>query len=224
MKVKHTILRYHLLLLLASLAIVPAGCTTGPASTPTSIDIEDAIDQGLVVPHFHGCGSSSGDCIEVKFDVDVDFDIELIVPPGTILTPGDHAQSMVLMDLKGIITGPTTFRTVSNITLKPETHISETYLFEAYCMNFHKSNPSKSTTFSVEGTADERVQAILDCGRQSNASIGAIQTAIWAVTDDVSRSELLSRFPVTSSEMEKARGLLTCAGVNLDTTRLFRLN
>ena len=139
--------------------------------------------------HFRGTGSSTGDCIEVTFDVEVDMDLEVIVPRGTVLIPSGTAQSMVLMALRGIITGPTTFRPVPSITLRPDTHTSETYLFEAYCLDFHESNPTSSTTFSVEGPASETVQAILNCGHK--APIGAIQAAIWAVTDNANNLAFL---------------------------------
>ncbi len=190
-----------------------------PTPTPTPIGIKDAIDRGLIAAHFRGTGSSSGDSIEATFDVEVDMDVEIVVPRGTVLIPRGTAQSMVLMALRGIITGPATFRPVLSITLRPGTRTSKTYLFEAYCLDFHRDNPASSTSFSLGGSASETVQAILTCGHE--ADVGAIQAAIWAVTDNVSKTELQSRFPVTSSELESAREMLECAGVEVNTLRLF---
>lgn len=193
-----------------------------PTPTPTPVEIADAIDTGLVVAYIRGTGASSGDSIEITFDLKVDVELEIIVPRGTHVITSGAAQSMVIMGIRGIVTGPTTFRPVTKIKLQIKISTSDTYLFEAYCIDFHKDNPSYSTTFSVKGPVSETLQAILACGDDSGASIGAIQAAIWAVNDDVSETELLSRFSVTSSELESARGLIECAGVDANRLRLFQ--
>lgn len=200
----------------------PFSPTSPPITQTSTIQIEDAINKGLVVAHIRGTNASSGDSIEATFELKADAGLEIVVPAGTVLKPSDAAQNMVIRRLTGIPTGPTTFRPVSKISLPSGTDVSETYLFEAYCLDFDRANPTSSTTFLPVGLASETIQAILNCGDKTNASMGAIQAAIWAVTYNVQKTELLSRFLVTASDLEKARQLLECAGVNTNVLQLFR--
>ena len=92
-------------------------------------------------------------------------------------------------------------------------------------MDFHKENPSSSTKFSVGTLADPRILRILDAADTlppDIASVGAIQTAIWIVTDNVSVTELIDRFPVDPEDVDNAMVILDEANIEYDYNRLFR--
>ena len=98
------------------------------------------------------------------------------------------------------------------------------YLFAAYCLNFHNSNPEDSTQFSVSGTANSDVTKILNAVSNLSptvANIDAIQTAIWTVTDNISLSQLSSIFPSGVSQVGNAKTILIAAGVDTTNKQLF---
>ena len=132
------------------------------------------------------------------------------------------AQNMVALKVRGIPTGPMTFRPVSKMVLT--SNQPQEFILQTYCLDFHKANPSESTTFSVGAACSPEVLQMLEALDKvpaSKRSIGAIQAAIWAVTENVSREELLARFPVTAEDIESARAILQAAGIDPLSRRLF---
>lgn len=98
------------------------------------------------------------------------------------------------------------------------------YLYSAYCINFHKANPSYSTTYTVNGLADANVIKIFNVLSQlptNVTSVGAIQTAVSVVTDNISRSELQSVWPSYVAEIPNAKVILEAAGIDITNARLF---
>ena len=51
--------------------------------------------------------------------------------------------------------------------------------------------------------------------------VAAVQTAVFVVTDNVSLSELESRFSSGVVEIQNARTILEAAGVNVSSKKLF---
>jgi hypothetical protein len=97
-------------------------------------------------------------------------------------------------------------------------------LFSGYCVNFNKDNPSESTIFTMTGFADANVIKIFNVLNQLSENvtkIAAIQSAVFAVTDNVSRSELQSRFSATATDIQNARTILEKAGIDTTNKRLF---
>ena len=216
-------------MLLGLTAVLPASVlafqTESEVSPPPegrTIGIQEAIETGLVTAEIRGNGSSSGDSIEISFELLVDQDLEIEVPNCTVLLPSGSAQRMVVWGVQGIVTGPTTYRAESTITLRAGEDGDTTYLFEAYCLNIQGDNPTSETVFTLSDIAPETVCRVLSCGDQLNASLEAIQAAVWSVTDDVSESELLARFDVSASDVEIAQQVVQCAGVDPTTLRLFQ--
>ena len=196
-----------------------------PAPTPTpSLPIEkytlkEAIDKGLVEAEITGMGASSGDSINLELTRLTPYTIEIEVPKGTVLLASDMAQNMVVYKVRGK-PGITWIRHVSKIVL--DSSEPQTFILEAYCLDFHKENPSSSTKFSVGTLADPRILRILDVADTFHiASVGAIQTAIWIVTDDVSVKELIDRFPVAPEVIDNAMFILREANIEYDFDRLF---
>jgi hypothetical protein len=80
-----------------------------------------------------------------------------------------------------------------------------------FMMNFHKKNPSSETEFTFGTLADPKILRILNSLENLSSditSIGAIQTAIWIVTDDVSMKELEERFQVEQKDIDYAKVIL----------------
>ena len=201
----------------------PASIVT-PAATPmltpslpiAKYTLSEAIDKGLVEAEITGMGASSGDSINLELTRLTPYTIEIEVPKGTVLLASDMAQNMVVYDVRGI-------RPVSKIVL--DSSELQLFILEAYCLDFHKENPSSSTKFSVGTLADPRILRILDAADTippDIASVGAIQTAIWIVTDNVSVTELIDRFPVDPEDIDNAMVILDEANIEYDYDRLFR--
>jgi PKD repeat protein len=78
-----------------------------------------------------------------------------------------------------------------------------TFILEAYCLDFHKLDASDNLSLDI-------------------TSVGAIQTAIWVVTEDISKKELVDRFPVEQKDIDNAKVVLEEAGIDTTSKRLFR--
>jgi len=152
----------------------------------------------------------------VSYTVEVD-------PPtaGTFLASSGNAQNMVIQKLQGIDHGAT-YEPTSRILLTDTNEV--VYLFAAYCLNFHGSNPEGSTQFSVSGTANSDIIKILNAISNLSptvANIAAVQTAIWTVTDNINLSQLSNTFPSGVSEVSNAKTILITAGVETSNKILF---
>jgi hypothetical protein len=197
-----------------------------PSPTPTpiqSMSLSDAISSGVVQATFSGDGNCAGDCINLKIKRLVTYTLEITPPSmGTQLTTSGSSQNMVLYKLEGEVLAGDTYWPTSTIELSSSDEV--TYVFSAYCLNFHKSNPESSTHFTLSGLANSNVVKVLNAAStlsSSTASLDAIQTAIWVVTDNVSESELSSTFPVSVNEISNAELILTTAGIDTSGKLLF---
>jgi hypothetical protein len=197
--------------------------TGTPTPTPTVVPLADAISQGLVQASFSGRGSCAGDCIMLTIKSLAAYPLEITPPPlGTVLTttsPG--AQSMVLLQLQGIDYG-STYTPASTMLLTNQTSVS--YVFRAYCLDFHKANPSSSDQFTMTGTASPDIIKVLNAASTqpaSVASITAVQVAIWVVTENVSQQDLSKNFQSGVSEINNAKTILQAAGIDTSGKALF---
>jgi len=199
--------------------------TTVPTPTPTiiSTSLSDALALGYIQATISGTGSSTGDCINLHIRRLVDFTIEIDVPViGSMLTTSDDAQNMVIYKLQGISQGLTYIPT-STIKLTSSNEV--TYLFSAYCLDSRKPNPQTSTTFTISGQATSdviEILSILDSLSSNVATIEAVQTAIWVVTDDIPLKELTSIFPAGARQIENAKTILTAASIDISQKQLFK--
>jgi hypothetical protein len=202
----------------------PTAPSTGtPTPTPTVVTLADAISQGLVQATFSGKGSCAGDCIKLTIQSQVTYPIEITPPAlGTVLTTSSSgAQSMVLQQLQGIDHG-STYTPTTTILLTNQTLV--TYMFRAYCLDFHKANPSSSDQFTMTGTANSDVIKVLNAAATqpaSVASITAVQTAIWVVTNNISQQDLSKTFPSGLNEINNTKTILQAAGIDITGKALF---
>lgn len=99
------------------------------------------------------------------------------------------------------------------------------YIFDGYCVNFHKNNPTSSTLFTQSGLADGNVLKIFNAVSQLPSNVtttGAIQTAVSVVTDNVSLTELQTTWPGNVAEISNARLILEKAGIDISNALLFK--
>lgn len=196
--------------------------TSSPTPTTVKTSLSNAISSGLVQASFSGTGSCSGDCMILNIKRLVSYTVEIEPPAlGTSLTTSGNAQNMVVLTLQGISHGAT-YTPTSSILLTDSNSVA--YVFRAYCLDFHKSNPASSDQFSVSGTANSDVIKILNAlsGLSTSvASTAAVQTAIWVVTDNVNLQELRSIFPSGASQLENVKTILAAAGIDMSGKQLF---
>jgi hypothetical protein len=194
--------------------------------------LSEAITNGYVEANITGrsvlsggtvVGVSAGSSIILEIHRLVDYTIEIeVIPKGTLLMASDGAQNMAIQNLQGYMIGPSSYVVQDKIILTNSIELN--YLFTGYCVNFSLPNPTGLTTFFTNGMANADILAIYNVLNQlpTNATgVSAIQTAIFVVTDNISQSELSTRFPSGVSEIENARTILEAAGIDISTKRLF---
>ena len=205
--------------------------TPTPTPTPTIIPItpkyslQEAITAGYIEANITGVGlgASSGDSIVLELKRLTDYTIEIEkIPTGTLLVPTTDKQTMAVLDLKGEYTYIGYYPS-TQIILDDTDKVS--YLFSGYCVTFYKSNPTISTRFNIDGIVNADVMKIynvLDQLSPSVASVSAIQTAIFVVTDNINQAELQNTFPTSAAEIENAKTILQTAGIDISTKNLFK--
>jgi PKD repeat protein len=185
--------------------------------------LSEALDNDFATAEITGSGASSGDSLNLKLTRKTSNSIEITVPKGTVMHASGGAQDMVVWKLRGIPEGTQWIIPVSKIVL--DSSEPQTFILEAYCLDFHKDNPSSSTRFSVGALTDPQILKIFNAvdSRSSDiTSVAAIQTAIWVVTEDVSENELLNRFPVAQNDINNAQIILEEVGIDTASKRLFQ--
>ncbi|MCK4736085.1 MAG: PKD domain-containing protein [Methanophagales archaeon] len=185
--------------------------------------LSEAIDKGVVKAEITGSGASSGDSINLELTRLTLYTTEIRVPKGTVLRSSGATQNMVVYKVSGIPKGTMWITPASKIVL--DSSEPQTFILEAYCLDFHKENPRSSTKFSVGTLTDQQILRILNASDNLTSditSVGAIQTAIWVVTEDVSKKELVDRFPVEQKDIDNAKVILEEAGIDTTSKRLFR--
>jgi hypothetical protein len=197
--------------------------TATPGPTPTKITLSDAISQGLIQATFNGNGHCAGECIKLTIKSQVTYPLEITPPTlGTVLMPtASGAQSMVILQFQGIDHG-STYTPETSMELTDQTPV--TYVFRAYCLEFHKANPSSSDQFTMSGTANPDVIKILNTIATLPSpvtDIQAVQTAIWVVTDNISQQDLNKAFPSGVSEINNVKTILQAAGIDTSGKALF---
>jgi hypothetical protein len=181
--------------------------------------VREALAAGAVEGGFFGQGSSTGDSIILRGKSALKLPVcppMQQVQPGTVLINSNAGnQNMVIRKLRGTLSGQY-IRSASTLRFSP-TAIVE-YLFEAYCMNFTRGNPSQSDQLTPAETAPDAVVKIL---KVRSSDIVAVQLAIWAVTDNPTAADARSHFRATDKDIAAARQIVQSAGLPVESYRLF---
>lgn len=169
-------------------------------------------------------GVTSGAAIRRRVRRLTDQAVRIVVPPGSVLlNQNGGEQDMVLRRLGDERGGS------SSIVLADRGW--QTYIFEAYCIEAHDENPSSSSAFTLSPSPDRELAWIFDAADRALAKtshveaneILAVQAAVWAVTDDISRSEMTGLGYVLSDEdFALVKEILLGAELDPDAFLLFR--
>jgi hypothetical protein len=162
--------------------------------------LRGALLTGAIAGGFFGRGSSTGDSIVLGGQSALKLAVCPKLQPNTVLinnNPG--AQNMVIRRLRGT-ESENYLRPAAALRFTPAVAIE--YVFEAYCINFTRANPSQSDKLVPAETAPDALQKILKV-RSSN--IVAMQLAIWAVTDNPSAADACSHFSASDADIVAAK-------------------
>lgn len=184
------------------LAILLINATLVQALAETE-DLATAVTAGKVGVTFRGNGGSSGDAIEATVITapKAGGDLVLTAAPGTRLQSGNsNAQNMVIAGVRGQAVDATRFVSRSEISVSAT---PRTYVFDAYCTDFEKDNPSTGTQFSL-GKVDPVRACIL--GEASSTIVK--QAAVWIYTDKASYSHVNEKFTVSQSDWDAATAIV----------------
>lgn len=181
-----------------------------PTAAPEPIELAEAVGRGLVTFAVVGNGAASGRSLDARFTRRTQKTIAVLVPLGLVFRSGSAG-------VQDMVSGSDQVVVLDEIDEQLES-------LTAYCLNFHRANPSEASRFSLGGRAPSGVLAVLRVAEKAEPSPSAVvvQVAVWAVTDNVSRGELLTRFRATDADVVQARGLLRAAGIDPSSRRLYR--
>jgi hypothetical protein len=174
-------------------------CSTSVQALAETEDFATAVAAGKVTATFHGTGGSSGDVIEATIvgTAKASGDLLLTIAPGTRLQSGtSSAQNMVIADLKGQVVSENSYTPRTNILVSAT---PRTYIFDAYCTDFEKDNPSSGTKFTLG-----KVDPVLACVFSKASSTIVKQAAVWIYTDKASFSHVNDKFTVSQSDWNTA--------------------
>lgn len=171
-----------------------------------SIPLDQAVKDGKVKIEITGLGGSTGDTILLNVQRQVQETLRLNLTPGTVFkSTSGNVQNMIGARIKGERVGQVAYLPISEISLPNDK--KREYIVEAYCLDFHKSNPGSSDAF-ILSSPDKRIRNIIVRGQEDGHSMQVIQSAIWIDHDKVTPSRLKTRFPVSDKDIETAQKLL----------------
>jgi hypothetical protein len=206
----------------------PAPTTTRVVTTTRAVErygLVEAVEAGLVEVEFRASGGASGDVVELLIRTvgDLAETLELTVPPGLMLSnPVAGEQDLVVAGLEGLVSGPSSYEPVDEITL-PDDDL-RTYLLEAYCAEAHDGNPSEGGALSLGEMAGPDLVAVLGALGDAGAAgdLLVVQAVVWAVTDDITAGDLDSvGYGLDAEQLSLARQVVEAAGLDPASFRLF---
>jgi hypothetical protein len=174
-------------------------------------DFAAAVAAGKVSVTFRGNGGSSGDAIEatVVTTPRAGGDLVLTMATGTRLQSGNSsAQNMAIAGVKGQVVDENNYTPRSEIIASTT---PRTYVFDAYCTDFERDNPSTETKFSLG-----KVDPVLACILGEANSTTVKQAAVWIYTDKASFNHVNDKFTVSRSDWDAAAAIVSKCSASAD--------
>lgn len=188
------------------------GATFGlSASADVTISLAQAARQRKVEVEITSLGGATGNVVRVEVRRTVPEKLSIELEPGTVfLAKSRDVQNLTARGIKGKFTERGKYRPTSVIVLADSA--KQSYLVEAFCLDFGKRAPQRSHTFSL-AAVDQRAKRILDAGEREEAPLRAVQSALWKDRAGVSDDDLRQRFSsaLTQLEVRVTRRLLDAA-------------
>jgi len=195
-----------------------------PAAAQRAITLPDAMGDGLVEAVLESTGAASGSAATVRLRRLVPDELTISVPTGLVLVSSDpERQDVGVLRLLGETAGGRSYRPATVIVLADDAE--HTYIIEAYCLHAHKDNPRAGMPFTIAGLADAPIVAVLEAAAQNPDAKGqnlAIQAAVWAATDDITREEMNAiGYHLADAQLDLARAIIAAAGLAPEQYQLF---
>lgn len=195
-----------------------------------SVNLLEGINKGLFEASFLSFWKSRPYLVLINFTSHADYKIKIDVPIGLFLDSLDDSKCDKIVGkvyAQAFNVGAWGCNTLLTSEIILENHASETYLVHSYSVEFEKDAPEYKEEFSI-GNIDADVQKILeaiDFLYHRDGSGDAVQSAIWSLTDDISKQELLHAWPVGPDVSDKqildAKRLLELVGFETSSKNLF---
>jgi hypothetical protein len=149
---------------------------------------------GLITGAISGLGQSSGEALEFRIRRLKRERLQLALQPGTIFGP-KRASTQRMVGLS-IVGGP--------IVLEDDEW--HTFTIEAYCLDFHKGNPSKFDRFTMDEVSEEYAKLLK--AAKGSLTTRTLQTALWIYVDPDDAEEIPSHFSVSDRDVSIAEQFL----------------
>ena len=88
-----------------------------------------------------------------------------------------------------------------------------TYVLNAFCAEFHKENPSESTSFTLKQPDSQLACIAKQGGRGSGVSLEATQAAVWIYTDNLTYQQMAEKFNISRADWDRASQLVRTCGI-----------
>ena len=180
-------------------------------------ELVEADSADVAILKITGTGSYCGDSIEITVTPTVDFGLRIRVEPGTVLhSTVAGEQDMVVRRVRGKRVSE--WRIEPSVDIEVECGETETYILEAYCLDRDKRAPSSTTEFTIGKRATGEVaEVIAVLPDHEEASVDAVQTAVWVATEDIPVSDVTSG---DSLDHRQATEILTSADLDSEAETL----
>ena len=204
-------------ILVSSATVLPAGSQYGEPCDWRTYELTEAFSASVASFRITGTGRHCGGSIEITVTPSIDLNLRIRVEPGTVLhssVPGE--QDMVVRRVRGRVV--TEWQIEPSVDIEVRCEETETYILEAYCLDRDEETPSRTTEFTIGGRLRGdvgRVIAVLP--DYEDASIYAVQAAIWVATGDIPLSSVEGS---ASPDYHQAAEILNSAGIGSAAERV----
>jgi hypothetical protein len=133
--------------------------------------LSEVADQPNITTRIKSIGGHSGKCVELKITSKKDF--KLKIPAGTLYYPADEGEQTLVAPIA--------------MTYIIKKNVPRTIKIDGYCTESSDRSPKSEGIFSLGLTQDTALQTLVDfISKYKIQDKGAIQEAVWCVTDDES--------------------------------------
>ena len=133
------------------------------------VDLETALKEGRISVDFNSTGTYHGQSVNMNLKSNSGSPIKLRIPAGTLFFSEDKGEQELLTVYDHII------------ALQPRSQQQQS--ISAYCSEASDRCPVKGGKFTFSKTDDARLKKLLVFFKTNKVSEGAVQDAVWAITD-----------------------------------------
>ena len=156
------------LILIAGCALIAMAFTI-KSDQSTVVDLETALKEGKISVDFNSTGTYHGQSVNMNLKSNSGSPMKIRIPAGTLFISEDKGEQELL--------------TVNDqiIALQPRSQQQQSV--SAYCSEASDRCPAKGGKFNFKKTDDARLKKLLVFLKTNKVSEGAVQDAVWAITD-----------------------------------------